>query len=96
MSTITFGVRQFQAKLGTALRAVARGGRVVVTSRGKPVAMLTRPDGVASAETELDRYLLRLAAEGKVRLGSGGPIPPFTPPKSRVRGVAAQLLRDRR
>ncbi|MCI0340735.1 MAG: type II toxin-antitoxin system prevent-host-death family antitoxin [Planctomycetales bacterium] len=96
MSTLVFGVREFQAKLGTALRAVARGARVTVTSRGKPVAVLSRPDASDAALTDLDRYFLRLAAEGRVRLGSGKPIPAFTPPKTRIPGVAAQVLRDRR
>lgn len=37
-------------RTGEALRHVARGGKVLITRRGKPVAVLTPATGVASRE----------------------------------------------
>jgi prevent-host-death family protein len=41
------GVAQAKAKLAELLDAVERGGRVVVTRRGRPVAIIVPPDQVA-------------------------------------------------
>jgi prevent-host-death family protein len=94
MKQVTYGVREFQAKLGEALRAAQRGEQVLITSRGRAVAVLGRADADNPAESDVDRKLRRLAAQGKIRLGRRGRIPPFAVP--RTRGLSNQLRADRR
>ncbi len=94
MSQLTLGVRELQANLGTALRAVQADQRVVVTSRGKPVALLVGAKGVVRGEPAVDRKLRRLAAAGKAKLGASKPIRAFRAP--RIGGLSAQVLADRR
>lgn len=96
MATVVYGVRELQAKIGAALRAVAGGARVVITSRGKPVAALVKADTRLPGEDRVERKLRRMAAEGRIRLGKArtGPLPSRTFPG--LGGVVAQLLRDRR
>lgn len=94
MKHVSYGVREFQAKLGEALRAAGRGDRVVITSRGRAVAVLARPDSDEPGDSPEDRRRKRLAAEGKLKLGKRGAIPPYRLP--RVSGLAKQLKADRR
>ncbi|HXX93069.1 MAG TPA: type II toxin-antitoxin system prevent-host-death family antitoxin [Planctomycetota bacterium] len=94
MKQVSYGVRDFQANLGEALRAAERGDRVVITSRGRAVAILARPDGDEPGDSPEERRRKRLAAEGKLKLGKRGIIPPYTLP--RVSGLARQLEADRR
>jgi antitoxin (DNA-binding transcriptional repressor) of toxin-antitoxin stability system len=94
MKEISYGVRELQAHLGQALRAVQRGDRIVITSHGRPVATMAKVDPSSKSLPPLERKLLRLAAEGKLKLGKRGPIPDYAVP--RIRGLARQLLADRR
>lgn len=94
MRDVSYGVRELQAKLGDALRLVKAGNRVIVTSHGKPVAVLMRTDMKEIPDSAVDRKLRRMAAQGKIRLGRGGPIRPFRP--WNIGGVVEQLLKDRR
>lgn len=94
MKQLSYGVREFQANLGAALRAAERGDRVVITSRGRAVAVLARPDADEPGDSPEERRLKRLAAEGKLRLAKRGPIPSYAPPH--VSGLARQLEADRR
>ena len=94
MKEVSYGVRELQAHLGQALRAVERGERVLVTSHGRPIASISKADPSAKTLPPLERKLRRLAAEGKLILGSRAPIRDYTPP--RIRGLAAQILADRR
>ena len=94
MRNLSYGVREFQAHLGEALRAAERGDRVVITSRGRAVAVLARPDSDEPGDSPEDRRRKRLAAEGKLKLGRRGPIRPYALP--RVSGLARQLEADRR
>ncbi len=94
MTDITFSVRELQAHLGDALRAVDRGDHVIVTSRGRPVAEISRPKRVrrASKEDPIDRKLRQMAAQGKLILATKpGPIkvPCLIP------GLAEQWRKDR-
>jgi antitoxin (DNA-binding transcriptional repressor) of toxin-antitoxin stability system len=94
MKHVSYGVRELQAHLGDALRAVERGDQVVITSRGRAVAVLARTDKEVPGESDLERKLKRLALEGKIRLGKRGAIPPYAVP--RISGLAKQLEKDRR
>jgi len=94
MKEISFGVRELQAHLGQALRAVQRGDRVVITSHGRPVAVMGKAEPRLQGKTPVERKLLRMAAEGRIILGGGGRIKRFKAP--RLSGLAAQVLADRR
>jgi len=55
----TVGIAELRQNLSVYLRRVARGERLIVTDRNRPVAELGPPSGVASG-------LDRLIAEGRV------------------------------
>ncbi|MBI2920142.1 MAG: type II toxin-antitoxin system prevent-host-death family antitoxin [Planctomycetes bacterium] len=94
MKDLTLGVREFQAHIGRALRAVTAGQRVVITSHDRPVAVVIRPDRAKGPASALDRKLDRLASEGFLRRSNGKPIREI--PVYRLTGVLDQLKRDRR
>lgn len=94
MKHLSYGVREFQAHIGEAIRAAQRGDEVLITSRGRAVAVLAKADSDLPGDSLEDRKLRRMAAEGKIRLGKRGKIPPYKLPK--VAGLAKQLEKDRR
>ena len=94
MKYLSFGVRELQAHIGEALRAAQRGDQVLITSRGRAVAVLSKATADKPGESIEDRQLRRLAAQGKVRLGRRGKIPPYRVPK--IGGLSDQLQLDRR
>ncbi len=94
MKEVSYGVREFQAHLGQALRAVQRGDRVVITSHGRPIAVLGKPGATRKRASATERKLLRLAADGKIALGNGRGIPPFKAPN--LPGLVRDFLADRR
>ena len=94
MKQITYGVRELQAHIGDALRAVERGERVLITSRHRVVAVLSKGNGKIGKETTVERKLRRLASEGKVRLGKPGRIKPFK--GFPIHGVTDLFLAERR
>jgi len=94
MKQVTYGVRELQSHLGDALRAVRRGERVLITSHRRVVAVLLREDDELPGEDPVERKLRRMAAEGKIRLGKRGRIPPFK--AFALGGVSDQVLADRR
>lgn len=64
----TVGIRDLKSHLSDYLRRAREGERVVVTDRGRPVAVISPP-----AELPLDPDLERLVREGLVRQGTGKP-----------------------
>lgn len=94
MKQVAYGVRELQANLGEALRAAQRGDQVIITSRGKAVAVLAKAGATLAGEPAIARKLRRLASEGKLVLGKTGPIRPFKPLKGA--GLTDQVLKDRR
>ena len=67
MTIKTLSVSQLKARLSEQLRIVKAGERVVVTERGRPVAMLVPLE----RDDSVDADLTELAEKGLVRLGSG-------------------------
>lgn len=85
------GVRELKAQLSRYVRRVRAGARVVVTDRGRAVAMLTpvnEPPSVAWAH--------RLVSDGHAHWAGGKPagLAPRRP--SRGRPASAMVLEDRR
>lgn len=64
MSTQTVGSRELKVRLGTYLRRVQQGHRLVVTDRGRPVAEMVPVTDASS----LDGILAEMEARGEIRL----------------------------
>jgi prevent-host-death family protein len=61
------GVRELKNKLPKYLDAVKKGGQIIVTDRGKPIAIIHNLTEVERNAGQ-DEILASLAAAGKVRL----------------------------
>lgn len=70
------GIRELKTRLGTYLRLVKGGARLVVTERGRPIAELR---GLPAGGEDEEERLLELAALGKVTLPDHGVLPPVRP-----------------
>ena len=93
MEIVPYGVREVQAQIGRALRIVEKGGAVLITSRGRPVAMIVTPDVKLRGETTEDWKLRRMAAEGRIIPGNGRRIRKFK--GFPIGGLGAQVIADR-
>jgi len=95
MRDLIFGVKELQAHLSSALRAVQAGSRVIITSHDRPIAEISpprKPTGKMSAE---ERGRQRMIQKGLlIPARTKGPIPAFKP--LRIGGLLEQLLADRR
>lgn len=87
------GVKELKNRLSAYLRRVAGGEQIVITMRGKPVAELW-PAGRRQAPG-LDPELLRLEAEGRIRL-SRLPKPRHAPPLRKGTGNASRYVLEER
>ena len=94
MKELTLSSTQLRARLGLALRTARAGGRVVVTSHGRPIAVIQKISDSTRLESPLDRKLKRLDDEGRLSLGMMGPLPRIRADRSR--GIVAQVEADRR
>jgi prevent-host-death family protein len=88
------GLREANQKFSKAIRAVKAGQEVVLTERGKPIAVIT-PVGPA----RLEAAMRRMEAAGLlIRATKPGPMPPFRP--IRIKGEPAsetiRKMRDER
>ena len=82
---MTLGLREANQKFAKAIRAVRAGRDVVLTDRGRPIAVI-RP--IARADDD-EQTLERLAAAGIVRLArQPGPMPPARWKPVRVQGAS--------
>ncbi|HMK43170.1 MAG TPA: type II toxin-antitoxin system prevent-host-death family antitoxin [Dissulfurispiraceae bacterium] len=71
------GVRELRNKLPHYLDFVRKGGQVIITDRGTPIAILRDLTGMETSANE-NELLACLAAVGKVRLpASTGPLKAF-------------------
>ena len=95
MKVLTYSVREFQARLGEALRAARRGNRVRIVAKGAPDVVLSHEEGPSPGRmTAEERMLARLAARGRIRPARPGRLKPFKP--FALAGVSGQVLTDRR
>ena len=88
------GLREANQSFSKAIKAVKAGKDVILTERGKPIAVI-KPLG---KEQNVDAALRRLEAEGILRRGSksGKPMPVWRSPV-RIKGrPIAQTIRDER
>jgi antitoxin (DNA-binding transcriptional repressor) of toxin-antitoxin stability system len=87
---ITVGIREIKNRLSEYLRKAKAGERIVVTERGKPVAVITRPGGLVGERIET------MVREREARWGGGKPRGSRKPPKLKGPSVAAAVIEDRR
>ena len=88
------GLREANQSFSKAIKAVKAGKDVILTERGKPIAVI-KPLG---EEKNVDAALRRLEAEGVLRRGSksGKPMPVWRSPV-RIKGrPIAHTIRDER
>lgn len=78
-------------RLGTYLRRVRQGHRLIVTDRGHPVAELRPIGGEAGAES----VLVELEAAGVVTRPSRKRLPPFRPIDTRGDLLSTAVVEDR-
>jgi len=85
------GARELKVRLGTYLRRVRKGHRLIVTDRGQPVAEL-RPIGGASG---VDSLLAELEALGVLTRPTRKRLAPFRPLEGRGRPLSDAVSEDR-
>jgi antitoxin (DNA-binding transcriptional repressor) of toxin-antitoxin stability system len=87
---LTVGIREIKNRLSEYLRKAKAGERILVTERGKPVAVITRPGGMATEGIET------MIREGQASWGGGKPQGARKPPKLKGPSVADAVIEDRR
>ena len=87
------GVRELKNSLSAYLRRVKKGETIVVTERGKAVAILKR-----EPSDPLQRRLEALQEKGLIRLGEGGRLPRLKIKLKKVKGspMSDAVIQDRR
>lgn len=85
------GVRELKNRLSQYLKRVRAGERLVVTERGKPVAIITPP-----SVTRADRRIEAMLREGVARWGGGKPRGASRPPRIKGPSVAQAVIEGRR
>ena len=93
MSTV--GVKELKDRLTHYLRQTRRGEEVVVTDRGRPVAVLQRLEAAPSS-AGLEVRLARLADQGVLTLPRRKPARKVRKIKSAGRSLSKTILEDRR
>jgi antitoxin (DNA-binding transcriptional repressor) of toxin-antitoxin stability system len=92
-------VRELKGKLSAYLKRVASGEEVTVTSRGRPVAKLSRALSLPAENPGRDEIRRRLASIPGVVLGKPGEIKGSARPTKVRKGqksIAAIVIEDRR
>ena len=86
------GARELKTRLGTYLRRVREGQRIVVTERGTPVAELR---GLRQGDEGRGARLLRLQAAGLVSEPTRPSLAPLRPVRHRGSSLAQTIVDDR-
>lgn len=87
------GVRELKNSLSAYIRRVKKGETVIVTERGKEIALLKKPPG-----GPLEERLETLQAKGWIRIGEGGRPTGLTGRRKKVRRapLSRAVIEDRR
>jgi hypothetical protein len=93
---ITAGIRDLKNQLHKYTELVKKGGAVIITDCGKPVAILHDLSNV-EIDAGLDEVLASLAAAGKVRLSArAGGIRKFKGTVIKGKSISETIVEDRR
>ncbi len=93
MSTV--GIKELKNRLTAYLRRTKQGEEVVVTERGKPIAVI-QPIQAPSQPVSLEARLAKLAARGLVKLPSRKPLKKVRRVTVAGKSVSQLILEDRR
>ena len=93
MSTV--GIKELKNRLTYYLRRTKQGEEVVITERGKPIALI-QPMQSVERVASLDARLARLAAQGLVTLPTREPLPRVRLAKVTGEPISQTILEDRR
>ena len=93
MSTV--GIRELKDRLTRYLRQTKQGEEIVVTERGKPIALLT-PIKSAKRATGLEARLAKLAAQGRVTLPTRKPLKRVRPVRIAGPPISRTVIEGRR
>ena len=91
----TVGVRELKNRLTYYLRQAKQGEELVVTDRGRPIALL-QPMRSARQVESLEARLAQLAAQGRVALPDRKPLSRLRPVKVSGKSMSQTILEDRR
>ena len=91
----TVGVRELKNGLTRYLRRSKNGESIVVTERGRPIAMLGPVPATSATETSAHR-LARLAADGYLSLPAAKPLKRLVRVRITGPSVSRAVLEDRR
>jgi prevent-host-death family protein len=87
----TLGIRQLKAHLSEYLKRVQGGERLVVTHRGRAIAMVTPAEAVAKLD-----WVHELVADGRARWSGGKPHGLSPKLKSKGKRASQMVIEDRR
>jgi prevent-host-death family protein len=88
----TVGIRELKAHLSRYLRRVRAGARLLVTERGRTIAVINPVEAPADVQ-----WAHQLVAEGRARWGGGKPTGARNPVKLKgKRSASSVVLEDRR
>lgn len=93
MSTV--GVKELKNRLTQYLRRTKQGEEVIITERGKPIALI-QPIQSAEHPVSLEARLARLAAQGFVTLPTCKPLKRVRSAKVSGSPISKTILEDRR
>ena len=93
MSTV--GVRELKNRLTQYLRRTKQGEEVIITERGKPIALI-QPIKLVEHPVSLEARLAKLAAEGFVTLPTHKPLRRVRLAKVSGPPISKTILEDRR
>lgn len=93
MSTV--GIRDLKNHLTSYLRRTRKGEELVVTDRGKPIALI-QPIQSAAQPISLEARMAKLAAEGLISLSDGRRLKKFKPIKVSGKPTSQLIIEDRR
>lgn len=86
------GLREANQQFSKAIRAVKVGKEVVLTERGRPIAVISPLNG-----SREEAALRRMEAAGLlIRATKQGPMPPFRPRRIKGKPLSATIIEARR
>lgn len=85
------GIRELKNRLSQYLKRVRAGEQLVVTERGKPIAVISPPSIIRT-----DQRIGAMLREGIARWGGGKPRGARRPPRIKGPSVAQAVIEDRR
>lgn len=91
----TVGIKQLKNQLTQYLRRTKQGEEIVVTERGKPIAVI-QPVGSAKSVVSREARLAQLAAQGKIALPRRKPLKRVRRVKVSGAPLSTVILDDRR